>query len=381
MSIQTQGSNASMPRGPVTLPASNTQVIADGPFTKGIYVRPNLRNTGTIPAEGFCWTSPDIWVSGTQPADPKDLAGDSSYACASDQQITVGTPNYIYVRGKNGAQNPKSAQVRLYAIPSSLILWPDSWREHGIPTDREHGDFEEPKYDTQFDKLDSGKIGVAKNVFVWLNPTLPEGQQDHFCFIAWLNDEGDPNPFPDITRAIDMAGLVRNNLQWGWRNVSVVGTGKADIQISTRVSIDLKNQDVAEYSIQVTNRGFDPNEDGKGWVVELSCSQQDADGKSIKMSEKMPARDCFVGRKCKLGPGWSGLLTVTLRKNNGKDAVVGSAIDVEAIYITNHSVAEMQEALDRGLVDFPLSYALRDADPSLPPALAVRLGGDRIKII
>lgn len=370
-------------RGPVAQ-ASRREALLAGTYDKGIYLRPNLSNGGKIPASSPLSASPDIWIAGTQPV--KDfrnaLATSNSYASQSPGTITQGTPNYIYVRGCNGAPVSTTTKVQLYGVPCASIQWPSEWAKYGIPTDRDHPDGTPPYYDSSIVNLASSGIGVAADTFVWSNPQPPSSGSDHYCFITWMNNAG--NPFPDVFSQLDMSALVTNNLQFGWRNVSMQSGRSPTRQMSSQLIIpDDVTAGSREYSLQITNMGFPET----GWTLSMSCSQTDSKGNPIAINNvAMPAVGHFVGVRCTLAPGYSALLTLNLYKNNGPDSQPGAAIDITPAYFADGSTLELQEALDRGLVDFALSHALHRAFAAtevanIRPRPVVLLGADGLQII
>ena len=138
-----------------------------------------------------------------------------------------------------------------------------------------------------------------------------------------------------------------------------------------------------EYSLQVTNTGFPAT----GWTLSMTCSQPDSKGNPITISNvAMPAVGQFVGVRCTLVPGFSALLTLNLYKNNGPDSQPGASIDITPTYFSDGSPQELQEALDRGLVDFAMSHALHRAYAGtevadIRPRPVVPLGADGLHVI
>ncbi|WP_087500120.1 hypothetical protein [Pseudomonas sp. SID14000] len=370
-------------RGP-TVQSLGRAAALSGTYDKGIYLRPNLNSDGTVPARSPLSASPDIWIAGTEPVAnfQTALATANSYATQSPGTITQGTPNYIYVRGRNGAAVSSTTKVQLYGVPCASIQWPSEWAKYGIPTDRDHPDGTQPYYDSSIVSLASSSIGVASDTFVWSNPQPPGGGSDHYCFITWMNNAG--NPFPDVFTQLDMSALITNNLQFGWRNVSMQSGRSPTRQMSSQLIIP---SDVTagsrEYSLQITNLGFPAT----GWTLTMSCSQPDSTGKPIAINNvAMPPAGQFVGVRCTLDPGYSALLTINLYRNNGPDSQPGAALDITPTYYADGTPRELQEALDRGLVDFAMSHALHRAYAAtevadIRPRPVVLLGADGLHVI
>ncbi|PTR23346.1 hypothetical protein [Pseudomonas sp. GV085] len=372
-------------RGPAALPSIDVQSLA-ATYSQGIYMRPNQSNEGTVPAGSPLSACPDIWIAGMPvPNYQSALATATSYATQSADNITQGHPNYIYIRGKNGTAIPRTTKVQLYGVPCAAIQWPSNWANFSIPTDQDHPDGTPPIYVSSMVNLGAGTIGVAADTFVWANPQPPTDGSSHYCLITWLNNAN--NPFPDVLTQLDMSALITNNLQFGWRNVSMQSAQSPTIQISTQLIIpDDVSAGSREYSLQVTNNGFAPNTDGRGWTFDLTCSRTDAKGKSISIvNTAMPDQGHFVGVRCWLEPGYSATLTLNLYRNSGPVSLPGASMDITPAYYSDGTKAELEEALQRGLVDFALSHALHSAyrggtTADIRPRPVVLLGADGLRI-
>jgi hypothetical protein len=372
-------------RGPVALPSIDAQRLA-ATYTQGIYMRPNQSSDGTVPAGSPLSASPDIWIAGLPVASYQTaLATATSYATQSADNVTQGRPNYIYVRGKNGTAVPTTTKVQLYGVPCAAIQWPGNWANFAIPTDLDHPDGTPPIYASSMVNLGAGSIGVAADTFVWANPQPPTDGSSHYCLITWLNNAN--NPFPDVFTQLDMSALVTNNLQFGWRNVSMQSAQSATIQISTQLIIpDDISAGSREYSLQVTNTGFAANTDGRGWTFDLTCSRTDAKGNPISIVNcAMPDVGHFAGVRCWLEPGYSASLTLNLYRNSGPVSLPGASMDITPAYYSDGTQAELEEALQRGLVDFALSNALHSAyrggsSAGIRPRAVVLLGADGLRI-
>jgi hypothetical protein len=292
---------------------------------------------------------------------------------------------YFYVRVIFGATVPCSTKVMLYGVPCAVIQWPSNWANFAIPTDQDHPDGTPPIYASSIVNLAPGSIGVAADTFVWANPQQPPAGSDHYCLITWLNNAN--NPFPDVFTQLDMSALVTNNLQFGWRNVSMQSAQSPTISITTQLTIpDDLSPGSREYSLLVTNLGFPVNTDGTGWTLSLSCSRLDSKGTPISINNaNMPAVNSFIGPKCWLEPGFSASVTVSLNRNNGPQAPSTAQLDITPTYFSDGTSRELDEALQRGLVDFGLSHALHSAyrggeGANIRPRPAILLGADGLRI-
>jgi hypothetical protein len=354
------------------------KVVAQAASTySGIYCRPNIDNGGTIPASGTLCTCPDIWISGTQPLAnfQTALATDSSYATASGDGIQQGQPNYIYVRARNGASQPLSTQVQLFALPCGVIQWPAKWGQYSIPTDIEYQPPNPPVYISNINNLAAAATGVAQNAFIWSDPETPPPGSDHYCLITWMNNAS--NPFPNTFGQLDISNLILNDLGYGWRNVSLQSGSSPTVQMVTQLDIPVNTPAGSrQYYIIVIPSGF-PN----GWQVSMSCSQTDAKGNAIAIPQQnLPTQQgLFLGVYAWLDPGFSATLTFNLYQN-GAGPANNASLQVQAQY--QSAPHELKRALALGVVDFVTSRALQSAFRGfgLGPTAACPLGSDNVTL-
>lgn len=333
-----------------------TRLAAASTTFNGTFLRPNLSADGSIPASGPFYTSPDIWISGTQPIDPSTIITDASYGTQSGNNIALNETNYLYVRGKNGSSTAQTNTVQMYYAASSLIQWPSDWQNNVIQTDQ-------GSPTSTITNLAAGAIGVAANTFQWTNvPPVPAGS-DHYCVFAQLNDANDDNPFPTIGSTVDMSALITNNLGWGWRNtVEVAG---ATFSFNQMLTIPA-NLQAGTYMLYVQPKGY------VGWQVGFTCSQLDSHGNAITMAPTtITTNGQFVGVPCYLEPGFSGSISLNLTQGNAPAANNGDTVSLNISYQTQDA-AEAMRALFEGLVDWKVQRAL-DAD-SLPIYLWIPAG-------
>lgn len=210
-------------------------------------MRPNLASDGTVPAGSPYCTSPDIWVAGTSPvADFQNaLATSQSYGSTSQSDIVTNRDNYIYLRGANGTGAPQSRTAQLYYAPNAVIQWPGRWENNVIQTDN-------GTQQANITALAPGAVGVADQPFFWQNMQPPPPGSDHYCLIAQYNDVNNSNPVPAIDTQLDMAGLIANNLGWGWRNISLVSAQAPTWSYEVNLSIPDTFPSTQEYRVLVS---------------------------------------------------------------------------------------------------------------------------------
>jgi len=187
-----------------------------------IFVRDEL---GQIPGQspgGFS-ESPDILFSGKGSVqDPSVFTTPDSYAQAGSSTVYINQNNYVYLRGLNTTQTPQTSHMFFYYTPSSLMLWPANWQSSNITVnglDQNWSLLTAPP-------LSSGVsgVGVTTAPFKWVPPPLPDDPGNHYCTIAWSdNNPTTPTP-PDLAafgafQTVDeLAAFVISHTQMGWRN-------------------------------------------------------------------------------------------------------------------------------------------------------------------
>nr|BBH88003.1 hypothetical protein KTC_27540 [Thermosporothrix sp. COM3] len=154
--------------------------------TSGIFLRQYMGQTETSARAGWA-SSPDIIPNGTSPGDPQQFARE--YDTDFEQQLPMTRTNYIYFRGKNLTDGQASANVYLYYVESSLILWPNQWKGKGDPSIvRQDGT---QANDTLLKAEKKGEIVVSEPL-LWTPPHLEWGK--HYCMIVWIGQDGKKPP-------------------------------------------------------------------------------------------------------------------------------------------------------------------------------------------
>ncbi|MBK8256445.1 MAG: hypothetical protein IPK82_27725 [Polyangiaceae bacterium] len=349
MLIRAQRDLSFVSRGPIVLP--NVRAAATSTFN-GIYLRPNPSNTGSVPSLSPYSSSPDIWLAG-QDAVPNfqtALATDSSYATQSSSNITQGQTNLLYVRGKNGSTASKTVNVTLYYAPSGVIQSPSQWQNNVLRTDN-------GQMQGNITNLTAGSIGVADATWIWLNPPPPPPGSDHYCLFAQFNDANNSNPFPNVETALDMGALIMNNLGWGWRNTSMIGS-PATWSLTEPLSIPINYPTTQAYSIFITPTGY------VGWDAEFFASRADTNGNPIKLVRSKVNQDGqMMGvNNVVLEPGWTGLMTVNMYSPDGRKVTPGASVPLSCNFMAQPKTG-LFEAISRGLVDAEFMRRVRRAIP------------------
>ncbi len=296
------------------------------------FMRPNnTSEEGTIPSTGSITNCPDIIPYGVQGVeDPQTTFGTTaSYNTNPGVDLKVGMNNLIYVRAKNGYEGQETANIYLYYVPCQVINWPNQWANNGLMTDQ--ADPQQPRkpedYYVSISASAKGDIKVGPNPFQW-TPTPPPPGSDHYCLISRVETPLNPNPIPGIDQPMtyeDMADLVRNNIGFGWRNVTLIDSAQAptwSYQTMLTVPTNVTAETVHIY--------LACNNMPKGSYMEFNCSTQKGSSAPIQIP-KTSIDDPYQisGTTVILQPGFSGSITVYYW-SNGKAPVSGSFIQLEA---------------------------------------------------
>lgn len=325
-------------------------------YAQYIYMRPNIANGGQLPASGPYCTSPDIWANGTTPIANYQtaLATSTSYNTDPPSNIQLGMDNYIYVRGYNGNVAANTVSVTLYYAASSLIQYPGDWQNNIILTDQ-------GQQTSSITNLAPATVGVAADTFLWANVPPPANSTDHYCLITQLNDNQNSNPFPPPYSILDLSALITNNLQWGWHNMNLMSKpASLTFMYDTGLAIP-QNGQKGTYTIAVSPIGF------IGWQVSFQCSQMDSKGNPISFPVTTIVQDNLsLGvQNVYLEPGYSAIVSVYMYNPNNVTPATGATVPIVASYLTN-SPGEYNEALERGLINWPLTKALLGEKSGMP---------------
>lgn len=331
------------PAGPRAL--STTDARQDNAVVAGLYMRPNLDSDGSIPAKGLLYECPDIWPSGTQPindyntklADQNDRT--YGYGVDSSADVVLNSDNYIYVRVKNGATDPRRAFLRLYYAPSGILQWPQKWRGNVLRTD-------EGADHVNLVDVPPGTVAVGDRPFVWpYVPEPPVGQ--HYCLFAQINDAANGNPFPpDSTNPLDLAALINKNLGWGWRNVAVVEHDAAGFHDEQTLDVAATVDDTYTYDAAVQVWGY------TGWHVSFTCSQNDADGQQIALAKTRVTQDGgkYGVPNFRLPPGFTSVVSIYLYNDDKVPMGANPKVKLVSHYLPDGDF--VKAATLAGLVDW-----------------------------
>lgn len=176
----------------------------------GIVVRCNTNEDGQVPRSASA-NSPDIILAGTTPLeDPSVLTDPKNYSNAYSNQLYIGHPNYLYVRGKNFTQGDLSGTWNLFYATPNILLYPYLWENNQLGTS---GGNKNPAFG-----IKAGAIGASEDAFTW----VPPDTSDHYCMIAIANTPEHGNPVAGVNNISSLADIMANNANIAQRNVQMV---------------------------------------------------------------------------------------------------------------------------------------------------------------
>jgi hypothetical protein len=185
-----------------------------------IYMRDFPGDTGVIPSTTrlAVFYSPDIIPNGPDAVPDygtfftNNFNGPYNYYANVQQNLF----NYIYVRGMNLFPGAQTGQIFLYYADSSLLLVPANWIGNVVPNANLTNA-------ANVSATATNQVVVGDSPFYWQPQPLPPAQ-GHYCLIAQVVTDQDPNPIPSGDNLPDFAVWVANHPGIAWRNVAVVTT-------------------------------------------------------------------------------------------------------------------------------------------------------------
>ena len=308
------------------------------------YLRPNPESTGQVPVtSGYLYTCPDIWPSGNKPIQnfQTTLVTEESYSQTSQSDIMLNYDNYIYIRGKNGADTPVTKWIELYYAPVAVINWPCQWYQNGLKTAK-------GRNYVIVKNVESGQIAVGDECLIWPNVQNPPSGSSHYCLIANVNDQNNSHPVPGTSGMTyeDMADLLTNDLRLGWRNTKIVEQDTPDWTYSQLLEIP---DNVGENKT-VRVALICPN-DFAGAAVQFTSSTSNGSSGPIELKKtKIPqtGSSAVLGVEVDLDPGFSCSIQVNYW-SNGIKPPSGKSIYLDASY-RPQTQAEFDRAVNRNIL-------------------------------
>lgn len=176
----------------------------------GITVRNTAKETGTVPRSASS-QSPDIVVSGKEPmSEPQILEKQENYGNSYSNELFIGLPNYMYIRGKNYTDTKMDGVWTLYWATPNILLYPFLWEQNQLATSAGN---KRPPF-----SIDGGAIGATLDAFTW----VPADTQDHYCLIAIAETAEHGNPLKGVSNITSLAETLANNANIAQRNLKLV---------------------------------------------------------------------------------------------------------------------------------------------------------------
>jgi hypothetical protein len=314
-----------------------------------IYMRDYPGDTGQIPSDlrqNICY-SPDIIPYGANP-NPNyqtDFVNNYNGPFNYYQNINPSGYNYIYVRGFNAFQGPQTGSIYLYYAKASLLLWPTVWAGNQIQNTNNTLAATIPTTPTN-------SVCVGQGAFYWQPPSI--SPQDHFCLVARVVTQQDPNVFP--TTIADFAQWVANNANIAWRNVALVTQPSPNY--STFVTMANPVMQTNTFTLTVTCTGI-PD----GTVVSLVGSEPSPAVNSSftvgppNQTGSNPKVNQFGFTVFDIPPQFSE--AIQLSANLGTIFPVGSSIRFEYYWLTQSSHPLAALGIE------PAEYGIQDSEPGV----------------
>lgn len=176
----------------------------------GIVVRCNTGEQGTVPRNASA-NSPDIILAGKAPyTDPSFLTDPKNYGNGYDNNLYIGWPNYLYVRGKNFTGGDLPGTWNLFWATPNILLYPYLWQDNPLATSNGNRN---PPF-----TIKGGQIGASTDPFTW----VPPDTSDHYCMIAIANTQDHGNPLAGVTNITSLASVLAQNANIAQRNVQMI---------------------------------------------------------------------------------------------------------------------------------------------------------------
>ena len=206
---------------------------------RGLLMRYDLEGSSPAPATarpgspdvmpGF-W-SPDVIPFGRNIApDLTIFTSEAGYMTDYGTTVTLGNPNYIYVRGRNEGDTEITSRVYFYYTRSSLAMWPANWKSDNVTVNNEVRNWVEVT-------APAGGVGVCAVPLIW-TPPPPGLGSDHYSLIAWVSNPPHLEPpdfatYKSFARTADFAKYVLTHRNVGWRDAADIGAPPAGYAYNT----------------------------------------------------------------------------------------------------------------------------------------------------
>ncbi len=186
------------------------------PLYQDLFMRDNFGDTGWQPtSDAYVSASPDILPYGQGTLTQQQLINNYGPPLV-DVPLQNNQVNNVYVRAKSNYGGATFGQIYLYYSTGNLLVNVSRWRNNAIPNN--NGQFYANVSATALNQVAPGDQPF--------NFTPASSLGSHFCFVARVSTQLNPNPLPssDFSGWQDFVNWVRNNAWVAWHNVNVVNT-------------------------------------------------------------------------------------------------------------------------------------------------------------
>ena len=303
----------------------------------GFYLRDNLASDGVVPALPPYNQCPDIIQSPTPIPDPQTtLSTLDSWDRIYRTEPEAGT-NYYYARGLNGAPSGAfDGELSVFWTPAELLLFPSLWKNSPLVT--------ASGSETVSVSAAPGHIGVGAQPFVlaWPPPASRRGDATFTSFVA----QNLASPIPTVSSWIEMAQLMTQQLNFGWRNGIAFDPIANNGMMLHRMGITVPGTvgDSGVLQLILTSTGF------VGDTVAVLADRYTAEQKTIQIAPTRITQDGqAIGIQITLDPGFHANLTVQYWNTSNSVPAAGSTINLAANYVVPK--ANLEHAVASGVID------------------------------
>jgi hypothetical protein len=300
-----------------------------------LYLRGKLGETGTMP-RGASSSSPDIIPWGLTPKNDPQTFFSGNYGSDVGVPLTADATNCLYIRAKNLGTPTTSGDAFLYYAKSSLLLYPDQWKNQALKTNTGASS-------VRLENIGAGLIGVTKDAYNWV-PSVPPDNY-HYCLIGRITTAANPNPIPATGSITDFAAWVAQNGGIGWRNVSIVDAGSPTLTMQTVYD---QGDTPGDISFTMTCNDCPVNQ---SWV-QFSSSTPIPGGEIISIPKTLiDQQGKIIGVKRKVPANWKTTFNINYWTNAGPGPNWG--LDLEGVLVV---AAEQKELFELAMTHSELGW-------------------------
>lgn len=327
-----------------------------------VFSRSTLDDTGTSPRQGSS-CSPDIIPYGIKAIDnPGDFFVVNNWDKDLGKTLDARIQNYIYFRASNLAGKEQTGKLYLYYSPANLLLYPNLWEKNVLKTQngKDYYEFRVGKDG----KLVSG-MDDTQGTFVWTPEMITN---DHYCLIGRIVTPDHPNPIPEVGDIDNFASFIASNLNYAWRNVTVIDRNSPDWSETVEYTQGALNASI-KFILKCTNLPI-------GSEVMFTCPNTGPKPLiAIEKTRITNPESQLCGVECVVPEGFEGKITYSYWANGNKPAK-GFKIDLEAVYIPDKSSKLHALGLCKPMSEFGLKEELING---IGPKVGVRVGSHSIQ--